>query len=198
MQPDFWHDRWRTGQIAFHQTTVDSSLERLWPRLALGQGCRVFVPLAGKSLDLLWLEGQGHSVVGVELSAKAVDAFFMENGVAARRRARGNFDVYEAGNLELYRGDYFEFDQALLGDVAAVYDRAALISWTPESRKPYVEHLASLTRAGVQALLIVLEYPQPYFSIREVSRRDILASEPRLRSKGVTQLHEVCYHLIRS
>jgi thiopurine S-methyltransferase len=218
MQPEFWHERWRTGQIAFHQTTVEPSLRRLWPRLDLGQGRRVFVPLSGKSLDMVWLREQGHLVVGAELSATAVEAFFMENGIPARRRARGSFDVYEAGGLEFFCGDYFEITPALLGDVAAVYDRAALISWTPESRRPYVEHLASLTSAGVRTLLITLEYPQPempgppfsvdadevdrlyspYFEIHEIARRDILASEPRLRAKGVSQLREVCYHLIRS
>ena len=38
----------------------------------------------------------------------------------------------------------------------------------------------------------------PHFEIHEISRRDILASEPRLRAKGVTQLCEVYYHLSRS
>jgi thiopurine S-methyltransferase len=218
MEPEFWHERWRTGQIAFHQPTADPSLQQLWPRLDLGKGRRVFVPLSGKSLDMLWLRDQGHHVIGVEISATAVEAFFMENGISARRRARGGFDVYEAPSLELFRGDYFETTPALLGDTAAVYDRAALISWTPELRRPYVEHVASLTRAGAQMLLITLEYPQtempgppfsvtadeverlysPHFEIREISRRDILANEPRLRAKGVTQLREVCHHLVRS
>jgi thiopurine S-methyltransferase len=218
MQPDFWHERWRTGQIGFHQTMVDPSLERLWPRLGLGRGSRVFVPLSGKSLDVLWLRDQGHFVVGVELSATATDALLAENGIPARRRPQGSLDVYQAYGLELFRGDYFEITPTLLGDVAAIYDRAALISWAPESRKPYIEHLASLTSAGVQTLLIALEYPElemsgppfsvsaeevarlysPYFEIREISKRDILGDEPRLRAKGLTRLHEVCYHLIRS
>jgi thiopurine S-methyltransferase len=218
MQPEFWHERWRTGQIGFHQTTVDPSLERLWPRLDLDRGCRVFVPLSGKSLDMLWLRDQGHTVVGVELSATAVDAFLAENGIPARRRARGSLDAYEADSLELFRGDYFEMTAALLGDVTAVYDRAALISWAPESRPRYVEHLGSLTGAGVQGLLVTLEFPElemsgppfsvssddvgrlysPYFDVREIARRDILGNEPRLRAKGLTQLHEVCYHLVRS
>jgi thiopurine S-methyltransferase len=34
-------------------------------------------------------------------------------------------------------------------------------------------------------------------SIQELSREDILGNEPRLRSRGVTQLHEVCYRLTR-
>jgi thiopurine S-methyltransferase len=32
-------------------------------------------------------------------------------------------------------------------------------------------------------------------SIQELSRDDILANEPRLRSRGLTELHEVCYRL---
>jgi thiopurine S-methyltransferase len=218
MQPEFWLERWRSGQIGFHQAAVDPSLRRLWPRLDLGQGSRVFVPLCGKSLDLAWLRDQGHSVVGVELSATAVEAFLMENGVAARRRVHGDGDLYEAPGFELIRGDFFETPAALLGEVAAIYDRAALISWSPELRMSYVERIASLARAGTQMLLIVLEYPQrqmsgppfcveaqdltrlysAHFSIAEISRRDILASEPRLRERGVTELFEVCYHLVRS
>jgi hypothetical protein len=37
----------------------------------------------------------------------------------------------------------------------------------------------------------------PGFRIRELARQDILASEERLRSLGVTTLFEVCYHLVR-
>src|SRR5580658_4605524 len=96
MRPEFWHERWRTAQIGFHQATVDSSLRRLWPRLSLEKGSRVFVPLSGKSLDLVWLRDQGHFVVAVELSATAVEAFLMENGVPARRRGRVGSDLYEA------------------------------------------------------------------------------------------------------
>jgi thiopurine S-methyltransferase len=34
-------------------------------------------------------------------------------------------------------------------------------------------------------------------AIQPLSRLDILANEPRLRSRGVTELHEVCYRLTR-
>ena len=218
MQPEFWHERWHNGQIGFHQTAVDANLERLWPRLGVATGRRIFVPLCGKSLDVLWLREEGHPVVGVEISPAAVEAFCLENGMPARRRVDGRFDVYEVPGLTIYRGDYFELTPALLGDVEAVYDRAALISWMPELRDAYVEHMRALARRGVQMLLITLEYAQaemsgppfavmgdevdrlysPHFGIREISRRDILPAEPRLRSKGVTKLFEVCYHLIRT
>jgi thiopurine S-methyltransferase len=217
MEPQFWQNRWRNGQIGFHQPSVDRSLRRHWSSLNLGTGGRVFVPLCGKSLDLLWLRDQGHFVAGVELSAAALEAFCMENGVPARRRVQGDLDVYEAENLELFRGDFFKLTRPLLGKVAAVYDRAALISWAAELRSAYVDHIAALAHPGTQMLLITLEYPQaqmsgpPFsvprdeverlysrtFEIREIARQDILANEPRFRSLGVTALSEVCYHLVR-
>ena len=61
----------------------------------------MFVPLCGKSLDLLWLREHGHSVVGVELSAVALESFCMEHGIPARRRTLGDFDVYEAARLRI-------------------------------------------------------------------------------------------------
>jgi thiopurine S-methyltransferase len=217
LQPQFWHDRWRTGQIGFHQSAVDRHLRRHWPELGHSNSSRVFVPLCGKSLDLLWLRERGHSVAGVELSALALESFCMEQGVPARRRTLDSFDVYEAERIELYRGDFFELAPELLGTFSAIYDRASLISWTPELRSAYVAQVATLSKPGTLTLLIVMEYPQaqmpgPPFSIsaedidrlysethaiQQLSRQDILANEPRLRSRGVTQLHEVCYRLTR-
>ncbi len=217
MQPDFWHDRWRAGQIGFHQSAVDGNLRQYWPDLGLAGNSRVFVPLCGKSLDLLWLCEQGHSVTGVELSTVALESFCMEHGVPAKRRILGDFDVYEAAKLQLFRGDFFALTPELLGPIPAVYDRAALISWIPELRAAYVKHVTALSNPGTQTLLVTMEYPQeqmngPPFSvsadeverlyarhheIRALSRQDILANEPRLRSRGITQLHEVCYRLSR-
>jgi thiopurine S-methyltransferase len=217
LQPEFWHERWRAGQIGFHQPAVDKQLTRYWPELGIPRHGRVFVPLCGKSLDLLWLRERGHSVVGVELSAVALESFCMEHGILARRRTIAGFDIYEAANLQLYCGDFFALSPEVLGSISAVYDRAALISWQPELQAAYVEHINALTSPGAQTLLITLEYPQaqmkgPPFSvsaddinrwygrnhsIRELSRQDILANETRHRSRGVTELHEVSYRLTR-
>ena len=192
------------GQIGFHQAAVDRHLLQFWPDLGLADVSRVFVPLCGKSLDLLWLREHSHAVIGVELSAIALESFCLEQGVPARRRPLDRFDVYEATKLQLYRGDFFALSAQVLGHVSAVYDRAALISWAPELRAAYASHIMTLTRRGTQTLLITTEYPQdqmagPPFSvgavevdrlygkdhdIRQLSKVDILAHEPRLRSAG--------------
>ncbi len=217
MQPDFWHERWRTGQIGFHQAETDRSLARLWRELELPPGSRVFVPLCGKSLDLAWLRDQGHEVIGVELSDIALQAFCMEQGIPARRRVLPDFELYEAQGLRLLRGDFYALTADRLGPVDAVYDRAALISWAPERRAAYVAHLTALTPPGTRTLLITLEYPEgqiagppfpvnaaqirslyaPHHRLEELSRRDILAAEHRMRERGVTALVEVVHRLTR-
>ena len=75
MQPDFWHQRWADQQIGFHQSTPTPLLLKHWSALGIAPGATVFVPLAGKSLDMAWLAAQGHRVLGVELSQRAVDDF---------------------------------------------------------------------------------------------------------------------------
>jgi thiopurine S-methyltransferase len=89
LQPEFWRERWRTGQIGFHQSAVDSRLTRHWADLALAGSSRVFVPLCGKSLDLEWLRERGYFVAGVELSAVALESFCVERGIPAKRRTQG-------------------------------------------------------------------------------------------------------------
>ena len=217
MQPEFWQERWRTAQIGFHQSAVDRHLQAYWPTLELAANSPVFVPLCGKSLDLLWLREQGHEVCGVELSPVAVEAFCMEQGLPARRRVAGDFEVYEAEGFRLLRGDFFKLTPALLGNVAAVYDRASLISWSPALRASYVEHMTALSHRGTQTLLIAVEYPPAqmsgppfpvtrddidrlyadHHSIELKGRHAILHLEPRLKARGLTELSEVCYRLTR-
>jgi len=217
VQADFWHERWRGGRIGFHQDTVSPALKEHWPSLGLPYGSPVLVPLCGKSLDLLWLQNCGHRVVGVELSDIAIESFCMENGILARRSDAGSLEEYQAANLRLLCGDFFRLNPSDAEVWPAVYDRAALVSWAPELRTRYVEHLTELTQRGCQTLLVTMEYPQaemtgPPFSvdfdcvhrlysashqIRLLRRNDILAEDPKMRARGVTQLQEACYHLIR-
>jgi thiopurine S-methyltransferase len=217
VQPDFWLNRWRAAQIGFHQAAVDRHLKAYWPLLKLPLDSPVFVPLCGKSLDLMWLRERGHLVTGVELSPVALESFVMEHGIPARRRVLADFDVFEAEGLKLYRGDFFKLTRAQLGNSTAVYDRAALISWTPEARQSYVKQLTSLTSPGTQTLLIAVEYPPEqmqgppfpltrdtieelysgHYSIEELARHEILELEPRLKARGLTELREVCYRMTR-
>lgn len=215
MDPVFWHERWRQNQIGFHQPAVNEHLQRFYPALQLAAGAGVFVPLAGKSLDLLWLRDRGHPVVAVELSPLAVQAFFRENGLSPVSSRAGAFEVCEVERLRFLCGDFFDLSPAALAGVQAVYDRAALIALPPPLRRRYVAHLAQLLPPAASVLLVTLEYPAdamqgPPFSVEEAEVRslygdrfdmrvlasvDRLALEPRWREKGVQRLDEKVYLL---
>lgn len=217
MQHDFWHQRWADNQIGFHQDKPTPLMLKHWPTLGLAPGSRVFVPLAGKSLDMVWLAANGHRVLGVELSQLAVDAFFAGLGVEPSVRESRYGRHHEAGGIELICGDAFALDEAALADCAGVFDRAALIALPPPMRERYVGELYARLPRGCRGLLITLEYPQhekagPPFSVVEdevreryaahwdvelLERRDILDQQPKFAEEGVTALDTVVYRLGR-
>lgn len=217
MDADFWHERWQAGRIGFHQDRVLPLLQKHWPALRLPADARVFVPLAGKSLDMHWLAAQGHAVLGVELSPLAVEAFFAEAGLTPAIAAETDGIHHRSGGIDLVAGDVFALASASLDGIAAVYDRAALIALPADLRRRYADEVYRRLPRGCQALLITLEYPQaqmdgPPFPVDEaevhslfaadwhiavLERRDILADEPRFRDGGVTTLHTTVYRLQR-
>ncbi len=215
MDPDFWHQRWCEGRIGFHQDKPTPLLLEHWPALGLAPGSQVFVPLAGKSLDLAWLAAQGHRVLGVELSPLAVAQFFAEHGLTPQVRDSRYGRHFRAGDIELICGDVFGLDAEVLADCAAAYDRAALIALPPPLRRRYVRELHALLPAACRGLLITLEYPPhekqgPPFAVPEaevrelygrdwrvetLERRDILAQQPGFVAEGVRVLETVVYRL---
>jgi thiopurine S-methyltransferase len=217
MDPDFWHQRWREGRIGFHQDKPTPLLLKHWPALGIAPGAQVFVPLAGKSLDLAWLASQGYRVLGVELSQLAVEQFFAEHGLAPTLRTSRHGTHYEAGGIELVCGDAFGLDGEALAGCDAVFDRAALIALPPDLRRRYVHDLHARLPAGCRGLLVTLEYPPgekegPPFTVPEaevralygrdwevevLERRDILAQQPQFAEEGVTALDTVVYRLVR-
>jgi thiopurine S-methyltransferase len=180
MERDFWLERWRSGQIGFHQPDVDPSLQRLWSQLRAKSGDPVFVPLCGKSLDMRFFERLGHRVIGVELAEAAVLAYFEEGGEQPKRESIAGRVRFSGSGTTLYCCDYFELGAEALAGVRAVYDRAALIALPPPMRARYVEHLRSLlpTGPGPEILLLTIEYDQaavdgPPFSVADAEVRSL-------------------------
>jgi thiopurine S-methyltransferase len=211
----FWQNRWQDNSIPWHRADINHYLEKYFDRLALGDGDEVLVPLCGKSVDMRWLVRRGCRVTGVELSDIAVRDFFQEQGIIAVERQDDAFQVLEGEGIRLLCGDFFALQTSHAADVAAVYDRAALIALPREMRARYVDHLLSLLAPGVPILLLTFEYPSheidgPPFSVDEAevralysSRRrvvrlesvDRLADEARLAERGLTQLEEHAFLL---
>jgi len=152
-----WLQSWRDKQIDFHQLKVNPLLARFWPGLKLARGSRVFVPLCGKSLDMLWLAGQGCQVIGVELSPIAVRDFFRENGLQPSKRRVGKFSLWEAGAISILCGDYFSLNKSDLGQIDTVYDRAALTALPEETRRLYVAHSKRIVPETAEVFLLTIE-----------------------------------------
>ena len=152
-----WLQSWRDQQTDFHQEAVNPLLTRFWPSLKLPRGSRVFVPLCGKSLDMLWLAGQGYKVIGVELSPIAVRDFFRENGLRPSKRKMGEFTLWEAGAISILCGDYFSLNKSDLGAIDTVYDRAALTALPEDTRRLYVAHLKRIVPQTAEVFLLTIE-----------------------------------------
>lgn len=210
MNKELWLERWERSEIGFHQDEVNPYLRRFWPELNAARGSEVFVPLCGKSLDMVWLRQQGSFVLGVELSPIAVKDFFDEQGMSPERVSGGRFDSYIADGICLSCGDFFDLRKEDMAKVSAVYDRASLVALPPEMRESYARHLAEILSPGTQILLVTFDYPQAemqgppfavsvsevealyggYADIRLLAQEDALAQNPRFKQRGVSRMEE--------
>jgi thiopurine S-methyltransferase len=130
MEHSFWHERWESGRIGFHQGKPNKLLLAHFHALGLADRSRVFLPLCGKTLDIGWLLSQGHRVAGAELSELAIVQLFEDLGVEPDvSRISGELKRYSADrHRHLRRRRIFNLTAELLGPVDAVFDRAALVA----------------------------------------------------------------------
>lgn len=215
MEDNYWINRWKQNEIGFHQDEVNPYLRQYWDTLHIAHGDKVFVPLCGKSRDMIWLHEQGHAVLGIELSEFAVHTFFKENDLVPQHVIRGQFNHYETDGITILHGNFFELGQADLKNVRAVYDRASMVALPPEMRKRYVHHLATILPSATKILLITFDYPQsemagpPYAvspeevqalyhdhaEIQLLAKLDVLEQNQRFRERGLSRIQEAIFLL---
>lgn len=172
MDQEYWHEKWQTADIGFHEAEGNSLLPDYFTDLSLPAGGRLFVPLCGKTRDIGWLLSQGYRVVGVELSELAVRQLFAEMEVEPTIVIKDGMKCYSVTDLDIFVGDFFQLTRELLGPVDAVFDRAALVALPEEMRIRYAGFITGITGKAPQ-LLITFEYDQtqmagPPFSISAV------------------------------
>lgn len=216
-QAEFWLERWQEGDIGWHHQEINSHLLAHWHTLGVGPDTRVFVPMCGKSRDMVWLVQQGHSIVGVEISEIAVDGFFSDRGLIPERTNLGPFQQLQAEGYRLLCGDIFQLRPDHLREIGAVYDRASLVALDAQHRQAYARLLADLLPAGCAVLLVAMDYPQeempgpPYsvpeadvytlferdFLITHLHELDLLKDTARYAHQGLSRLFEHIYMLRR-
>lgn len=217
MEHDFWLERWHLDQLGWHLDGTNSLLEKHWPALGITRGAAVFVPLCGKSLDMRYLESLGHAVTGIELSEKAIQAYFEEGGETAVRTEQFYLIRYQGPRTTIYCGDFFDISAPDILGVRAVYDRGALVALPPSLREQYVDHMLRIIPEHAHILLISLEYDQtlvngPPHSVTEAEIQALYGGRcrieclerfstdrlpPHFTKAGVVSGEETVYHLIK-
>ena len=210
-----WINRWETGETGWHRTKTNATLINFFDCLSLKPGDRVFVPLCGKTLDMVFFLSKGIEVVGVELSALAIEAFFQEQQLDYQKQQEGALVAYRAPGIVLYCGDYFELESTHLQGVSAIYDRAALVALPSDLRAKYAAHLCFIIANACRMLLLTWDYPQaqidgPPFAISEAEVGRLygrcfeyqqlqcindIKNEPKFQQAGVEYINKATYCL---
>lgn len=213
---DYWHQKWEFNDIGFNQSKPNPLMTKYFEVLDLKQDSRIFVPLCGKSIDMLWLVEQGYYVIGVELSAIACAAFFEEHQIPVTIIRSKYFTHYQSDKITLLAGDFFNLDSIILGDIDAVFDRAALVALSPPLRRRYVNFLMHLCQPQTSIFLISFSYEQdaiqgPPFSVDKNEVTAIYSADfnikllfdgpvkrisPHLQVKGLASASEQVYCLL--
>lgn len=173
MDKQFWHNAWaRSDRPGWQQDVPHAALIKHW----LVDHSTVFVPLCGRSPDLEWIQQQGHTVIGVELSESAVVRFFDERGLSYRVQRQSTYTLFTAERYLIYVGDFFALTSAHLEGVTKVYDRAAMVAMSAELRSAYMQQLQKIVPDDAELFVILLEYDQslmkgPPFSVTETEFR---------------------------
>ena len=215
MDTDFWIESWSQNRIGFHQKDFNKHLVKFWEQLNIPNDGMVFVPLCGKSLDLLWLKQQGHHVVGIEVSELAVSTFFSENNLDYTQSQQDNLVRWESEQLIIWQGDFFNLNQHQLNNIAGVFDRASLVALPVALREKYAQHLKNILPNNTQILLLTFEYDQakkvgPPFSVSEADvqalyedkykikllfQEDVINDYPQFKDQGLNSLEEKIFLL---
>jgi len=215
MQIQDWNQRWENNQIGFHEAQANPYLTEFLPQFKLSPESCIFVPLCGKSQDLLWLAQRYSSVIGIECSQIAVEHFFKENHLQYKTQVIADFTVYISDNITIYQGDFFALNQSHLKSCDLIYDRASIVAFTEQQRPDYVKHLSTWFNTSTQMLLITLCYDQsimsgPPFSVPDnaieqlykhrsiiqLTQKNVVDEGPRWRKVGLSTLIETVFKII--
>ncbi|MDP7499270.1 MAG: thiopurine S-methyltransferase [SAR324 cluster bacterium] len=206
-----WEARWNEDRIGFHISRPNPFLLRYWEHLEEVHPSRCFLPLCGKSVDLVWISERVGTVVGVELVEKAVQDFFREQQIVPEIRETPPFQTFSHGGLKILLGDFFDLASGTEEPFQAVFDRASLVAIPEHLRIDYAQCLMKQMVKGGRLLLICVDYDTskmkgPPYSVTQTEVERLFSSsgklellesrdnlEDRLRERGLEWLTESVY-----
>lgn len=153
MEKQVWAASGERLNTRFHRQDVHPYvLKHLTPFALMEKS--IFVPLCGRSLDLVYFSQFAERVVGVEERESVILQFFAENQLAYEKIG----ERYLSNNLTIYCKDLFALTSDEVGEIDLVYDRASLVALPLPLRVGYLQKMEELTAPGTQYFLTTLEY----------------------------------------
>ena len=213
MEIDFWLNAWTEGKTRFHQSAYNPNMKEFFKNKDLTDR-RVFIPMAGKTLDINYFLNKGANVTAVECSSKAIMDFFKDNNMQYELTEQGDYLVYKSGNLTYLQGDYFTLSKKELPIIDYIYDRASIVALPYKMRVKYVQKMGELVREQQTRLCIItfecdLEVNMgPPFMIPAAEIEELYANSginlskkivgtgpvpPHYREEGVTEMYRVLW-----
>ena len=96
-----WISRWENNKIGWHADQINRQLIEYLDQLNLSPGDTIFVPLCGKTKDMLFLLENQINVIGVEMSSIAAVQFFSENNLSYSISNLDGFILYEGDGIKI-------------------------------------------------------------------------------------------------
>lgn len=146
--PDFWQDRFITGQTGWDRGGPGPQL-LAWLQGGELQPCRIAVPGCGRGWDVLELAHRGFDVTGIDYTTAAVQqtrARLDEAGASVQARAR----VVQADVLAYSPPHAFD----------AVYEQTCLCAIHPEHWMTYARRLQDWLRPQGQLFALFMQVPR--------------------------------------
>lgn len=161
-----WNEKfWKSSSDnpSFHVSSPHRTLIKYYNQIFKDDSeKRVFIPLCGKSLDMLYLTDQGHEVVGVEFSDFAVKSFFEDSKLDYTKEAIKNFVIWKskdpAKNVTIYQGDFYEVESKTLGFFDVVWDRGSFTAINIDDRELYTDIMFQIMKPSARYLVQVCKY----------------------------------------
>jgi len=193
---DYWANRWNKNDAGWHKSSSDpkDELTAAYDSFVKEKDTgRTFVPLCGKTGDLLWLtKEKGHTVIGVEGVESVVKEFFAENSIECDRSELdggiGAKFVSKDGAITVLACDIMAVTPEMVGPFDYVYDRGGLVALPAEVRPRYVKVVASLLKDRPFRYLLFAydydqtKYPGPPHSVPEKEVRGLYDGFAQLES----------------
>ena len=142
---------WDQERPGFDQDRVNSFLFEYAP-FTETEKKSILVPLAGRSIDLVYLSERFRKVVAVEWVESAIVDFFKINGWEATKSGM----TYQSKNIEFFCGDFFEVAEKYIKECDCLYDRASLVALSLDLRKRYYEVLERTLSPDKECMFVTL------------------------------------------